>query len=73
MLITLEEIKYDTQRPSFWKSKDQKVYDQALELINNMRLRGKVPDTSVEQAICRIVPVARDIIAERALTDVDRN
>jgi hypothetical protein len=63
--ITLGDEKLIANYPSFFCFRSRRRYDAALTTLNNIRDdRTKI---SVETEICRWVPVAKDIIAERSL------
>ena len=68
MWIRIDGVEFECKRPvGFFSSKDRKEFDVAMEMLNEMRHIPR-PD-SVEGLICKIIPSAKDIIAEKALID----
>ncbi len=69
--VTLNGLEYACQRPNYF-SKGRKKYNEAvntLEMILNSRDHGL---TTAEELICKILPIAKDIIAEQKLLEEDK-
>jgi hypothetical protein len=66
MWPTLDGVQYRAKRPGgIFQGKRKKVFDDAVRMVKEITT-GKLPE-STEKLICKLIPSAKDIIAERAL------
>jgi hypothetical protein len=63
---TLQDVDFEVKPPWIWSFKSRKRFNSALSTLNDMQ-EGRHPDVSAESLICKCIPLAKDIIAEKAL------
>jgi len=66
---TIGGAQFECNRPfGLFSGKQSAKFKATMQIINDMRV-GRRGGSSVEELICQHIPVAKDIIAEKALVD----
>jgi hypothetical protein len=65
--VTLDKIEFQVFEPWFF-SKNRKKFNTASDILKNI-MKKEIGHTTTEELICKLVPSAKDIIAEQNLID----
>lgn len=69
--ITIESEEYEYKQPGFWSFKENRIANKLYSMLKDMY--GGTTSSSTEQVICKNIPTAKDIIAERSLLNDNKD